>query len=142
MATIDIRERQFDYGPQRAAWVFTVGSAKVLEAAQRRLDYHRARLAHWRAELDKAVDAVKDSTEVRQHQVTGGVQVTATIDQEKGQYMATCQAKVAAHRASVYEFSEWVELLGIDASGSYLMTIEDSKYFRLFDQHLADEFDE
>lgn len=143
MAAIDIRERQFDYGPQRGSWLFEVRQEVVKAAAERRRDYHASRRQYWEAELTQATEAVKDSTEIRQHQVTGGVQVTATIDQEKGQYMTTCQAKVASHRAAELEYAEWAELLGLVRGIDTLhLTITDAQYFRLNDRRLASEFDE
>lgn len=135
-------DRQLDFGPQRASWRFTLPYTKIKEAADRRLAYHQTRLKYWQSELVKATKAVKDSTELRTVQVTGGVQHTAVVDQEKSNYMSLCSSKVATHRDAMLNFAQWSELLAAvpNPDEEWIgLTFDDAKYFRVSKVEADDE---
>ena len=133
-------DRQLDFGPQRAAWRFALPYSKLKTASEQRLSYHQKRLSYWKGELVKATKAVKDSTELRVVQVTGGVQHTAVVDQEKSNYMSTCSSKIGTHREAVLNFAQWVELFGSVTEETYLsLTFDDAKYFRVSKVEADDE---
>ena len=109
------------------------------EASGRRLAYHQKRLSYWQGELVKATKAVKDSTELRTVQVTGGVQHTAVVDQEKSNYMSLCSSKVGTHREAVLNFAQWVELFGASPEEWVSLTFDDAKHFRVSEVEADDE---
>jgi hypothetical protein len=119
-------------GPQRTYWIAHVRASIVLTAARRKLAHHKQRWDYWNKELAKALKAVKGSVEIRSHQVTGGVQHNAVMDQEKAQYLETCRSKVASHQADIVLFTSYIGLLtALPLAHELPISREDSELFGL-----------
>lgn len=126
-------------GPQRAYWIAHVKPVVLLAAARRKLKHHKARWDYWNKELAKALKAVKGSVEIRSHQVTGGVQHNAVMDQEKAQYLETCRSKVAKHQEQIVVFTSYVGLLSAIPNDHQLpISREDSELFGLGEKAAQD----
>ena len=132
--SIEIKERQYDFGPQRASWQFVIQSSALLDGAKVKLAHHQNRLAYWETELATASQALKESMEVRSVAVTGGMNYTAVFDQEKQSRVSLATSKRDGHRGSVERFTAWVNLLGSKQVPQFLpCTVDDAEYFGLGD---------
>lgn len=127
-------------GPQRTYWIAMVKAPTLLTAARRKLKHHKTRWDYWNKELAKALKAVKGSVEIRSHQVTGGVQHNAVMDQEKAQYLETCRQKVAKHQEQITVFTSYIGLLSALPLGKELpVSREDSELFGLGEKAASNE---
>jgi hypothetical protein len=134
MAAIEIRERQFDFGPQRESWQGTFPVIKVLKAAQAKLEYHERRLKHWQAEYKVAADKEQKSIKVRRVQVTGGEQSIYESDQAATQAKALADSKIKQHTQSAFIFREWVAFLDGEPTKDrtpLVLTFSDAQFFGL-----------
>ena len=81
---------------------------ELLSMAQAKQTYHSARAAAWQEMRDEAEQDLRDNGfEIRQHQVTGGVNTTAVLDPEKSAWLATCESKRRHHMERVVEYRRW-----------------------------------
>lgn len=135
MAQVEIKATGTDdrwSGPQRQYWIAHVKVSILRAGAKRKLAYHKQRWDHWNKEMAKALKAVKGSVEIRSHQVTGGVQNTPVMDQEKAQYLTTCRSKVEGHQSSIVLFTSFVGLLAEMKDGDVLpISRDDAELFGL-----------
>jgi hypothetical protein len=119
-------------GPQRTYWIGHIRASVLNTGARRKLKHHKARWDYWNKELAKALKAVKGSVEIRSHQVTGGVQHNAVMDQEKAQYLELCRGKVAKHQEQIVVFTSYIGLLSaIPGTQELPISREDSELFGL-----------
>jgi len=114
---------------KRNEWEFYFTSTKVVEAATRQIDYHSQRVAHWEAELNAAEEALRGSVDFREHDVTGGKNISVVVDPEKQSWLNTCRTKLSGHRAKVAEYSRWRALLG---TGSFTLALDSADYEYFF----------
>lgn len=96
----------------RNDWVMICSVEQVQAGAQKKLDYHHARLKIWSEELKLAEIALKESgMTFEDAAVTGGHNVRAVIDQTKSERYGECKRKCAKHQASVEEYERWLRAL-------------------------------
>jgi hypothetical protein len=134
LVSIEIKERQFDYGPQRAAWTFNVFNKTIREAISRKLTHHKARHTYWTEELTKAEAEMKASVQIREHAITGGVQHTTVFDQEKATYVTTCKSKRDEHFRQLETFTAWWGLMRNEpGEQKHTLTIADAEFFGIGD---------
>jgi hypothetical protein len=129
-----IADLTVDVGGDRDDWTFPYRGEDIAAAAQRQADYHQKRLDHWSAEADRLEEAVREgSVEVREQQVTGGVQFTAVLDQNLGAQLSTARSKRDYHRGRQRTFASYAAAFG--AAGqtgmSHHLSIEDIDFFAL-----------
>jgi hypothetical protein len=135
MANFEIKATTLDErwsGPQRSYWIAHVKVTVLRAGARRKLAHHKQRWDHWNKELAKALKAVKGSVEIRSHQVTGGVQHNAVMDQEKAQYLELCRKKVETHQERIVFFTSYVGLLAeVRDDATLPLSREDAEVFGL-----------
>lgn len=141
MNALEIRERQFDYGPQREAWVAGVPVAKVLAAVQIQLEYHERRLKLWQRRRGLAAARERRSIKAKEVAVTGGTQTVYESDPNATKAKQLAEVKIAEHLAKVNDLREWEASLEIEPEPSKTMlrlTHSDALFFKL-SGHTPDE---
>jgi hypothetical protein len=138
MAELLIRERQFDYGPQRESWTSIVKVSTLLTAATDRFDYHQRRHAVWKRRYSIASGKERRSMKAKEVAVTGGMQTIYEADPAAVQAKHLAAGKVAEHFKQMAVYREWVSFLSVGAATSYMLTHADAEFFAL-SGHQPDE---
>lgn len=134
-----MRERsESQKGPRRVDWLFVYPVSVVYSGAQSKLQYHEQRLAYWRSEREKAVEAVKSAGfEVREYEVTGGKDTQVVVDHTLTARLAQASGKLREHTAKVKDFKQWVAVLGTQAGEKLVeLTMDDALYFGIANEEL------
>lgn len=123
---------------KRNEHLFQFPAAQVAEAAKAEWEYHTRRIAYWKEERTKAIEAIKAQAvkiEVREYPASGGgvsTQVTTTIDMTLTSRINTCDGKINQHVKDADRFKIEADAYGSQAQARfYEMSPEDVVYFRL-----------
>lgn len=138
MAEPLIRERQFDYGPQRESWGSVVKVSTLLTAATDCFDYHYRRYLFWKRRYSIAAGKERRSMKAKEVAVTGGMQTIYEADPAAVQAKHLAAGKVAEHFKQTGVYREWVSFFSVGTATSYILTHADAEFFRL-SGHQPDE---
>ncbi len=96
----------------RNGWVFEYAPAEVLAAAEKKVQYHKERLAWWRDEASQAEQTLKDKGfEYRSRYHTGGTEVEIVGDPELARRVSDCKKKIIEHEGQQMVYETWVRAL-------------------------------
>jgi predicted ATPase len=116
---------------KRNEWLFRYTVADLLGASRERLAYHEQRRDWWNGEYKAAAAKAKDAgVEVREYQVTGGMNAQMVIDPGLQARINECSQKRETHRKRAEEFAQWVAVLESQApSTPFDVTMDDALFF-------------
>lgn len=116
----------------RDRWVVSVRISKLRERAEKLVEYHTARVAHWSEQVDTAYAEYRASIQTVEHDVTGGVSMGVKADPEAAQHWQNCKAKLSHHRGRAREFELWVDFFGESPLDSTIeATVSDLRAFAM-----------
>ena len=127
-----MKERSKDQnGPRRGDWLFSYPVEEVLAGAKAKLAYHEKRGEFWRAEREKAVEAVKGAGfQVREYEVTGGKDTQVVVDQTLTARLQQCSAKTREHIGKIKEYRQWIAVLSTQRMDEHIdLHMDDALYF-------------
>ena len=120
---------------KRREWEFEYSAAKVTDAAEAKVAYHKDRLEFWQEEKETSEAKLKDSTiAVERHERTGGDRIEVKVDQSIARRLAESCQKIDGHEHSVTEYRRWVAALRLKPEQVLVLTIDDMTYFGIGDR--------
>ena len=124
------------YGDQRRHdrndMLFHYRADEVRKAAADRAGHHTERAAWWDAQRAEADTELRESMQLRQRPVTGGVENVAVFDNEKQARLSECRAKVEQHQRQAEHYQAWVAAFGkMTDSQIVSLSVDDIQFFGL-----------
>ncbi len=96
----------------RKTWVFCYKPGEVLEAARKKLQYHKDRVNHWLAQAVEAEQKLKDKGfEYRHRENTLGRDLQIIGDPQLAEHLTHCRRKVKDHKLKQDVFECWERAL-------------------------------
>lgn len=116
---------------ERDTWSFRYKPGDVAQAAQARLEYHQKRLEFWEQERETIKGEIEEAgLQIRERQVTGGVNYEVVADQELQARFNECHRKIDHHNEQVEEYCQWWRVLGNRPKDEEMwLDMEDILYF-------------
>lgn len=114
---------------KRRDWEFEFSGDTVALAAQQKAEHHRKRLAFWQSELELADQTLRESAEVREMPVSGGVRPDIVFDQQAQKRWQECTDKVERHQKLVDEYDAYGKVCSL--SDSLMLQQDDVLFFGL-----------
>lgn len=118
--------------------LFQFQGSAIAGAAEAERDYHKERLAYWRAEQETIVEAARSLTatvKVREQNVTGGKRYEIVADitgaQDLNWKLQTAGGKIDSHRAKADEYHLKASAYATQPTRAYELDPSDVQYFRL-----------
>lgn len=116
----------------REAFTFPYRGRALSAGSARLAAWHREREEFHSAEADRLEIEVRGKgLELRERQVTGGVQFDAVLDPQVGAALADHRQRRDSHRQSAERFEAYAAAFDGDPERSYHLTIDDVHYFAL-----------
>lgn len=106
--------------------------ASVLKVAcDEKVKYHEGRLSFWKDEQKKAAAKAKDAgVEIREYEVTGGVNVDVVVDPSVVNRLNECKNKIRRHQEKIEEYTQEAAAYGSQPPGTlYTLDPEDVVHF-------------
>lgn len=118
---------------------FGYSASEIRQAARKRAEYHEERTAWWQQQHGQAEQELRESMQLREHQVTGGVQHAAVFDSEKQERLSQCRAKLEQHKRQAEEYRAWEAGMRTLASTNVWLDVADIQFFGLHGYEEEDE---
>lgn len=120
----------------RTDWRFPYTAKELSDAARDQADFHEGRAAHWEAEVATIDGQMQGSVQLREQQVTGGVQYTAVIDPEVSRRLNDAKARRDRHAERTRTFRAYAEAFGrrLQKDGddvTHQLSVEDIDFFAI-----------
>jgi hypothetical protein len=121
----------------RNSWAFKFNAKKLVEAAKKKAEHHKARLKFWEGTKEKVMAEVRESgIEVSesaagasyQNSTRGfGPQVMVRVDLQTR--LTECHNKLQEHAAKIAEYEGWVEVLEGNPEDQLQLNSDDYLFF-------------
>ena len=116
----------------RNSHLFQFSAAAISHAASREAKYHDERIAFWFNEQTKPIAQAKEAgVEVREYEVTGGVNVDVVIDPTVSKRLSECASKIKSHQQAKDRFLIEAAAYKSQVDLLYELDPDDVVYFRL-----------
>jgi len=124
---------------QRTEWKFEYTAAKLAEAAQAKIDWHKERLEWWKTKKDEVFATIRrEGLEVdekislafqnpKSRDWDRGAQVMVRNDLQKD--LSECLEKLQAHTRELNEYSGWNQVLNANPENRLSLDIDDWLFF-------------
>lgn len=122
----------------RTTWKVSLPSYDVLDGAERKLDWHRERLAVWEKARDQTMVKIRENGVVFDESVLAGDTSSlysnsgrapaVTVNSELIRDLNETNSKIAEHKDKVRSFESWCQFLA-SAEGNLDLTLSDYLYF-------------
>lgn len=113
------------------AWTFMIPKDEVLEACEKKVIYHSARLERWTGVLTTAEKEVRESVDFRDREYTGGRDIEVVFDPEKSKQLKTAKEKVAFHTDALRKYQLVARALKSTELNSCIIGLESMEFFGL-----------
>lgn len=128
-------EVEIDEPRGRHGFKFEVDAATLERAATSKAAYHRDREAHWQGEVNRVEPLRKESAQVTEQQVTGGVQQYLRYDPGLDAEYNAARNKRDSHKDYAEEYEGWAQGFKFaqkrGTNPAFYLTIDDIVYFEI-----------
>lgn len=111
---------------------FTFKANEISLAAIKRANYHDERLRFWKEEQQKAIALAKEAgVEIREHEISGGIDVEVIIDRSISNRLTECSNKIQEHQSLASRLKIEAAAYSTQGERPYELDPDDIVYFRL-----------
>jgi hypothetical protein len=118
---------------------FIYPATEVSTACERLAEYHKHRWDFYDAQIKEIEPRFKNSVQVREQQVTGGIQLTPVMDQQIANQLNLAKSKKDDHWLKYLRFKAYTGAFG-KTTETVRLSIDDVEYFHLHTS--PEEFEE
>ena len=117
---------------KRSNHTFQFSAEAIQKAAETEAHYHADRAVWWLIEQKKAIEKAKEAgIEVREHEVTGGINVEVVVDTSITRRLSECASKIREHQEAYDRFQIEAATYATQEGTVYDLDPDDIVYFRL-----------
>src|SRR6266852_1780280 len=107
----------------RNSWKFTYAADKLLDAANKKRDWHESRLNWWTEAKEKVMKEIKEEgLEIDESVAMGysnsGRNASVNVRTDLMRDLNECVAKIAEHKAKRQDYDAWIQVLSSQGQSS------------------------